>query len=295
MNDIHTIPNISDVKTLSSELALTLTKKTEILDKFKPIWDSVVCYSFFYLSDGRKVKGFLVEPKIGEKIPCIIYNRGGSKDFGKIDDATVFFRMAEIASWGYVVIASQYSGNDGSEGKDECGGMDLRDVTNFKPILDMYAKADSNRIGLFGGSRGGMQTYMVLKEVDWVKAAVIKSGSTNEIRGYEQSPELREFRRDMYDVDSEVENKKRSSIFWANLLPKSTPLLLIHGTNDESVSPLDAMEMGLELYINKIPSRVLILEGDNHKLSKNSNFALQQTREWFDRFVRDGEESPIIL
>jgi hypothetical protein len=35
-----------------------------------------------YLSDGLKVKGYLCIPRKGEKLPCVIWNRGGNRDSG---------------------------------------------------------------------------------------------------------------------------------------------------------------------------------------------------------------------
>jgi hypothetical protein len=49
-----------------------------------------------------------VSPKVGKNLPVIIYNRGGSKEHGKIEEKQLFFILGEIASWGYVIIASQY-------------------------------------------------------------------------------------------------------------------------------------------------------------------------------------------
>lgn len=257
--------------------------------KFDSIWSKVDFLSMFYLSDGRKIKGFIVEPKDGKNLPVIIYNRGGSKEYGMIEETQLFLRLAEIASWGYVVLASQYSGNDGSEGKDECGGMDVDDIINLKSIIDQYDKIDSGNIGMLGGSRGGMMTFLTLKKVNWIKAIVIKSGSANEARGYEERSELKEFRSDMYDIHSEIENIKRSPIYWIDKLSKKTPILLFHGTNDESVSPLDALEMGVQLFKNNVPFEMHIYNEDDHKLSKNNFEVMEKTHKWFDKYLKNNE------
>ncbi len=281
------IPQIKNIETLSSELAKNVVQNEQILSKFSDIWLGLDFYKFDYLSDGRIVKGFLVEPKKGGDLPCVIFNRGGSKEFSKIDERVLFFLIAKIANWGYTVIASQYSGNDGSEGEDECGGMDVDDMLNLKVILDQYDRVDSTKIGMFGASRGGMMSYLALKQVDWIKAVVIRAGSSNEIRGYELRPELKEFRKDMYNVNSEVENTKRSGIFWVDKMTKNTPLLLIHGTGDEQVSPLDTLEMGVELYKNNIPFELHVYQDDDHKMSKNSKEVMEKTQQWFDKYVKN--------
>lgn len=276
---------LNQIETLSPELAKNVTQNEEILAKYADVWSKLDFYKFDYLSDGRIVKGFLVEPKEANNLPCIIYNRGGSKDYSKIEERQLFFIISKIASWGYVVIASQYSGNDGGEGKDECGGMDVDDMLNLKDILDQYDRVDSSKIGMFGASRGGMMTYIALKRVDWLKAVAIRAGSSNEIRGYELRPEVKEFRKDMYDVESEEENIKRSGLFWVDKMTKNTPLLLVHGTGDEQLSVLDTIEMGAELYKNNIPFEMHIYKDDDHKMSKNSNEVMKKTRLLFDKYV----------
>lgn len=35
--------------------------------------------SLTYLSDGLRVKGYLAMPRQGQKLPCVIYNRGGNR------------------------------------------------------------------------------------------------------------------------------------------------------------------------------------------------------------------------
>lgn len=42
-------------------------------------------YRFLYNSEGRKVVGYLIEPKNDEIYPDVIYNRGGSMEFGQIN------------------------------------------------------------------------------------------------------------------------------------------------------------------------------------------------------------------
>ena len=78
-----------------------------------------------YLSDGLKVKGYLAAPKNGSKLPCVIYNRGGNREFGALDDLRAARLLGHIASWGYVAVGSQYRGNAGGEGMEEFGGKDV--------------------------------------------------------------------------------------------------------------------------------------------------------------------------
>jgi dipeptidyl aminopeptidase/acylaminoacyl peptidase len=78
--------------------------------------DQIEIKSITYLSDGLNVKGYLVAPKNAEKLPCVIFNRGGNREFGAWNDLAAAALLGRVASWGYVVVASQYRGNAGGEG-----------------------------------------------------------------------------------------------------------------------------------------------------------------------------------
>lgn len=115
-----------------------------------------------YLSDGLRVKGFLLAPKKEGRYPVLIFNRGGCKDFGALTRGFVARWLSVFASWGYIVVASQYRGNGGGEGKDELGGADVADVLDLLPLIDSLPHADPARIGMWGASRGGLMSYLVL-------------------------------------------------------------------------------------------------------------------------------------
>jgi len=90
---------------------------------------------------------------------------------------------------GYVIVASQYRGNGGGEGKEEFGGKDVNDVLNLIPLLSNMPQADTARIGMFGWSRGSMMTYLALTKTTTIKAAVVGSGLTDLITSLKERPE----------------------------------------------------------------------------------------------------------
>jgi dipeptidyl aminopeptidase/acylaminoacyl peptidase len=98
------------------------------------VFQNSVVDKIVYSSDNLKVKGYLASPKKippGGKVPLLIWNRGGYGEDGAIDRFTARGMFGQIASWGYAVLASQYRGNNGSEGKDELGGADVNDIKTF--------------------------------------------------------------------------------------------------------------------------------------------------------------------
>src|SRR5258708_5275526 len=74
-----------------------------------------------YLRTGLRIKGYVVMPKDAKGLACVIWNHGGRRfsPGSDINDERAATLLANIASWGYVVAASQYRENGGSEGRDE--------------------------------------------------------------------------------------------------------------------------------------------------------------------------------
>ena len=253
----------------------------------------------FYLSDGLKVKGFLIHPKKPGNYPCVIYNRGGNREFGKITPRKVVFILARIASWGYTVVASQYRGNDGGEGREEFGGADVNDILNLIPLLANDAKADTSRMGIYGWSRGGMMTYLTLTRTNQFKAAIV-GGGVSDLRM------VMDTRQDTFEtvylenIPNYEQNKakalnERSAILQVENFPKTTPILMMHGTADWRVVPQMALELSMTFIKHKIPHRLVLFEGGDHGLSEHWREVDDLARKWLDDYVRDGKELPELI
>ena len=260
-----------------------------------PYLEEVEASEIFYLSDGLKVKGFYIRPKRGGPHPCVIYNRGGNREFGAIVGKTVASLLCRIASWGYIVVASQYRGNDGGEGREEFGGADINDVLNLFQLLDKDPQADSSRIGMYGGSRGGMMTCLALAKTDRVKAAVIRCGASDLTDWKEDRSDMVEVYRDLipgFDEDPEGTLVARSAVYWPERLCKTTPILIMHGTADWRVNPKSSLKLAEGLLKTRHPFRLVLLEGADHALSEFLEERNRLTKDWLDRYVKNGEPLP---
>jgi dipeptidyl aminopeptidase/acylaminoacyl peptidase len=231
--------------------------------------DGTVVESIAYISDGLKVKGYIAYPAdTSKKYPCVIWNRGGIGEKGTIDSYTARGLFGQIASWGYVVFASQYRGNAGGEGKDEFGGDDVNDVLNLIPLADEFKFADEEKWGIEGWSRGGMMTYLTLTKSKIFKCAIVTGGIANLRCNSDES----KFMRRLYEAtlgkysEDEFNNKceSRSIINFPEKLSKKTPLLILHGTDDKRVLPHDSLDLAYQLLKHKIPYRLVMLEGGDH-------------------------------
>lgn len=258
--------------------------------------EDINMYDITYSSDGLRVKGFLLVPKSKGIYPCVIFNRGGNREFGAISDSLVINLLARISSWGYVVVASQYRGNAGGEGREEFGGADVNDVLNLIPLLESQLKADATRIGMFGWSRGGMMTYIALKRSTRISAAVVGGGLSDLTSSGERRPDMERnvFRQLIpnYDQNKEAALRARSAVYWAGRLCKTSPILLLHGTADWRAVPEMVLDLSKALLDVKHPFRLVLFEGADHGISEYPDEVRRQAREWLDRFVRDKKPLP---
>lgn len=244
-----------------------------------------------YDSDGLKVKGYLAFPKnVNEKLPCVIWCRGGIGNAGAIDSFNAKGIFGQLANWGYVVLSSQYRGNDGSEGKDEFGGDDLKDIINLKEVAKEIDIADTSIWGIEGWSRGGMMTYLTLTKDHNFNCAVVSGGIANLRCNSDES----KFMKKLYEVTmgkygSETFNQKcesRSIVNFPENLPKETPILLIHGTADNRVLPHDSLDLAYKLQDHKIPYQLVMLKDGDHFLKSHRKEVDKMRKEWFERYLK---------
>ncbi|MBK6506141.1 MAG: prolyl oligopeptidase family serine peptidase [Ignavibacteria bacterium] len=247
--------------------------------------DEVIVEKMLYDSDGEEVEGYLAYPKvIDDKLPLIIWNRGGNLKEGAIDEFLASGMYGEIASWGYVVLASQYRKNE------EFGGSDVNDILNLIPLAEDLPFCNSALIGMEGWSRGGMMAYRVLTLTDRIKCAVIVSGLANLQRWKKDRSKLSHIYPHIFDVMNEPETvvqlKARSAVMFADRISSKTAMLLIHGTEDTIVPHSDSVEMKELLSgLDRIVELQLIKDGD-HYLRKFRKEVSVLRRNWFDKFLK---------
>lgn len=257
--------------------------------------DSVKLYRITYISDGLLVKGYVAEPVKEGSYPCIIFNRGGNREFGAMTIGTLATLLGKMASNGYVVIASQYRGVAGGEGMEEFGGAEIKDVVVLPEVLMEFPSADTERIGMMGWSRGGMTTYLAMKRMPDLKAVVVGGAVSDQVAMLADRPEMENVMKDLipdYGSEDQHELKERSVLYWVDELPRDMPMLILHGGSDWRVKPEQSIRLALECDRYRIPYRLVVFEGSDHGISEHRDEVMEQTINWFDRFVKRSEELP---
>ena len=246
--------------------------------------DEVESYRIKYSSDGLKVVGFLVKPKKeGARWPVLIFNRGGNREFGKITLMMMKY-FSFLASNGYVILASQYRGNDGGEGKEEFGGSDVNDVLNLIPLAKSLPFTEPDKIVMLGYSRGGMMTYLAIKKGAQIRAAAVVSGVTDLIQMLEErEPGMRKVVEELVGKD-ESEYRKRSALYWPDEI--NVPVLILHGGEDLRVNADQAEKLAEELKKLGKEHELAVFPGGDHGLSTHRPERNRLIFEWFDKYLR---------
>lgn len=258
--------------------------------------DDIEVYGISYLSDGLEIRGIMAKPKKAGTYPCVIYNRGGNRAFGSLKVAHGAITLGQIAKEGYVVIASQYRGNAGSEGQEEFGGKDVNDVLNLTEVLKEIEGANTDKIGMYGWSRGGMMTYIALTKTDKIKAAVVGGAVSDNYATIKDRPDMEThvFAEVIpnYEQNKEAELDKRSAVKWADKFSKNVPILMLHGNADWRVKPEQSLKLAMEFEKHRIPYRLIMFEGGDHGISEHKDEVNEQVINWFDRFLKNNEPAP---
>lgn len=247
----------------------------------------IECQRLRYLSDGLEVVAYLWKPKAAAqaKLPLIIFNRGGNREFSKLLPTHSFRRLTLE---GFVVLASQYRGNDGGEGREEFGGVEVNDIRNLLPLAESLGSVDMKNVFLLGWSRGGMMTALALKHGMKVNAAAIGGALTDLLAERERRPALaaRVWSELIpgYAERSDDVLRERSAVFWPEQI--RTPLLLLHGGADWRADPADTLAFAQGLQRVGATYQLIIYAGDDHGIRRNREDSDRRIVEWFRAHMR---------
>ena len=246
--------------------------------------------------DGLEIEAFLTKPiERGGKHPLIVMMHGGPHG----EQGPQFNAKAQVyAAHGYASLMVNYRGStgygqkladaifgdqDGREAEDVVAGVDA--------ALERYPWLDGSRMGLEGGSYGGQLTNWIITRTDRFKAAIPTAGISNLVTENYVSyyhdylaVEYGDFPHKNGIVDKLWE---RSPIRWANRV--KTPVMFIHGENDNDVPIVEAEQFYIALKDIGVETVMLRYPREGHGLreSKHVVDALDRSIAWYDRHFRD--------
>ncbi len=240
-------------------------------------------YKFTYLSDGLKINGYMSIPisveKTGKPGKCVMYNHGGNRDYGKLKNNTTAI-VSSICD--RIVVASQYRGCGGSEGRDQFGGDDLNDVIKLIDLCEKhFSFIDMDDFCVVGASRGGVMTYPAARKDNRIKRIIALSAVSDLFESYESRDDMKKVLKETigYTPDEKPEEyKKRSAAYWAEEI--KVPVLMFHAKLDKQVSYIQAQNLCAKL--KKTTDCTLITyEDDSHSDVKTQD--VKTVRNWLNQ------------
>jgi dipeptidyl aminopeptidase/acylaminoacyl peptidase len=233
-----------------------------------------------------------------EKHPVILSIHGGPHGMhGYSFNPTV----QALTAHGYAVLLINPRGSSGYGQKfaDGCvndwGGGDYRDLMKgVDEALARFPFLDKDRMGVMGGSYGGYMTNWIVTQTDRFKAAVASASLSNLISFYSTSlyqdlihaefnglPWERGTGGDNYEMLWERSPLK-------HIKKAKTPLLLIHGEQDNDVHITQAEEMYTAMRMRGVESVLVRYPREGHGLRepRHREDSLARTLQWFDRFLK---------
>lgn len=251
--------------------------------------DKSVAYErITYSSDGLKVIAFIAAPaqKAIRKLPVIIFNRGS---FVRNDIAFVHAPLfRKFVQEGFIVVAPALRQSEGGEGTDQLGGEDINDILNIWPLLEKFSMVDVNNVFLLGESRGGMMTYLALKNKVEVRAAAT-IGAITDLEAYiSDRPWDEQNLKNLWD-DYDRKKKQildhRSVMAWYDSI--RVPVLILHGGQDPQVKPQHALQLATAFSAKGHPYELHIFSEGNHILSGAETEARDaMVIAWFRKFLQ---------
>jgi dipeptidyl aminopeptidase/acylaminoacyl peptidase len=248
----------------------------------------------FRAEDGVEVHGQYFRARGPGRHPALVYVHGGPRrqmlpGFHTSGYYSKTYVMNQhMAALGYDVLSVNYRSGTGyglafrdapETGRE--GAAEYRDVIAAGRWLAAQANVDPARIGIWGGSWGGYLTALALaRDSGLFAAGVDLHGVHSMLRPVPNSlsPEAQVRARQLQWDSSPLGAIER----WRS------PVLLIHGDDDQNVDFSQSLLLARELAARRIPYSELVFPNERHSFFRHDNWlrALRATEAYFDLHLR---------
>jgi Dipeptidyl aminopeptidases/acylaminoacyl-peptidases len=251
----------------------------------------------FTNEEGRQLNGYVLPPadyEKGKKYPGIFTIHGGPKGaYG-----TVFFHeMQYWANQGYAVFYTNPRGSSGrgsefSDIRGKIGVADYNDLIDFTDaVLQQVDYIDGERLGVTGGSYGGLLTNWIIGQTDRFKAAASLRGISSWLTHSNTSDIGHTYLHNYWGTDIWKNGQllwDRSPLKYADRI--KTPTLFLHSEEDYRCWLVEAVQLYYALQYFEVPSRLVIFKDESHGLSRSGKPSnrikrLEEITEWFNTYL----------
>jgi dipeptidyl aminopeptidase/acylaminoacyl peptidase len=297
---ITTQTNIGDIfmldRTTEAARPRQITKVNE--DLFKDIQQSEPEEIWYRTFDGKQVQGWILKPPdfdAGKKYPMILEIHGGPHSaYGN----TYTHEFQWMAAKGYVVLFTNPRGST-SYGQDfgniiqfNYPGDDYKDLMAGVDEAVKKGYVDASRLGVTGGSGGGLLTNWTITQTQRFKAAVAQRDIADWY-GFWFTADFTLFQPTWFRKapweDPQGFTARSPITHVANV---TTPLMLVLGDADYRTPPAEGGEMMFRaLKYRKIPTVMVRFPRETHELSRSGEprhriERLQHIVGWMDQWLQ---------
>jgi dipeptidyl aminopeptidase/acylaminoacyl peptidase len=252
--------------------------------------------------DGKKIEGWLMKPPgfdASKKYPFILQIHGGPHSaYGNVFTHEFQF----LAARGYVVLfpnprgSSNYGQEFGNIIQYRYPGDDYKDLMAGVDEVIKRGYIDTTKLGVTGGSGGGLLTNWTITQTTRFAAAVSQRDIADWY-GFWFTADFSQFTPSWFRKapwEDPADYAARSPITHVGSV--KTPLMLILGDDDLRTPPADGGEMMFRaLKYRKVPTVMVRFPGETHELSRSGKprhriERLQHIVGWFDKWLQGKSE-----
>jgi dipeptidyl aminopeptidase/acylaminoacyl peptidase len=267
-------------------------KQVRVVQETPAFRSSVVSYQ----SDGLTLYALMNVPTSPEPLggyPVVIVNHGYIDPAIYTTERSYANTSAYFAQNGFLVLKPDYRDHDKSEGEARkfFSRMDYAiDVAHLIASIPSLPQANPQKIFMYGHSMGGDITLRLTEMSHRITAATLWAPAVTTFPEshlyFTRRNSAGEVLKSQQELDSTLSSSDYSAVsVLENLDYVTTPLIIHHGTHDESVP----YSWGAELYnllMNQGKSVTLYTyEGDNHDIAGNWSTALSRDVAFFRSFL----------
>jgi dipeptidyl aminopeptidase/acylaminoacyl peptidase len=277
----------------------TRTQITDVNDAlFSDIRQSEPEEIWYTSFDGQKIQGWILKPPdfdSSRKYPMILEIHGGPHSaYGN----TYTHEFMWMAAKGYVVLftnprgSTSYGQTFGNLIQFKYPGDDYKDLMAGVDEVVRRGYVDPNRLGVTGGSGGGLLTDWTITQTQRFKAAVAQRDIADWY-GFWFTADFTLFQPTWFHKapwEDPQDFAARSPI--THVANVTTPLMLVLGDQDYRTPPADGGEMMFRaLKYRKIPTVMVRFPRENHELSRSGEpwhrvERLEHIVGWMDKWLQ---------
>ena len=252
----------------------------------------------FKAKDGLPVEAYLTMPlnhAPNQKYPMVLAIHGGPHGA----QGPAFNDKAQVyATHGFATLMVNYRGSTGYGQAfadaifGDQNGKEAEDVLSaVDAVIAKYPWVDSTRLGIEGGSYGGQLTDWLITRTPRFKAAVPAAGIANLVSfnymSYYHDYLAVEFGAYPHEKDLMDTLWARSALRYVNRV--KTPVMFIHGENDNDVPIAEAEQYYIALKDVGVPTIMVRYPREGHGVRETKHVVdvIDRSLAWYDRWFSD--------